>query len=185
MVLYTDDHCLNQLFRLGLQNCYFLILSFMKNHRSPLLLHVAGQIFFLDSGRKLELCSLERVKQGFYWLGWYQLQSRVCMANRLKIVFEWMFACRMLRPSTLSQPLTPKYLETFFWEIWSSQEKTFKYTGIGVSQQQSQIILQCTSHLISPFMCSECPTECIFSLSLLNMSRKLKITFSLKKASKK
>ena len=114
MVLYADDRCLNQLFHLGLQNCYFLILSFLKSHTSPLILHVAGQIFFPDSDRKLELCSLERVKQGFYWLGWCQLQSRVCMGNRLKIVFEWMFACRMLRPSTLSQPHDSKRLGDIF-----------------------------------------------------------------------
>lgn len=44
MVLYTDNYCLNQLFHLELQNCYFLILSFMKSHIS--LLHVAGQFFF-------------------------------------------------------------------------------------------------------------------------------------------
>ena len=61
MVLYTDNYCLNQLFHLELQNCYFLILSFMKSHIS--LLHVAGQFFFPWLWKKNEVCSLERVKQ--------------------------------------------------------------------------------------------------------------------------
>ena len=62
MVLYTDNHCLNQLFHLELQNCYFLILSFMKSHTSPLF-HVAGQFFFPWLWKKNKMYSLERVKQ--------------------------------------------------------------------------------------------------------------------------